>query len=276
MKIINSKSGLWVMYGFLIIFLIISAFPYLWTFLTSIKQSVDAFAIPPVWKFQPTALNYYKIWIQEPFFHYLKNSAIVAAGTLVISLTIGSLAGYGIARYSKVGGFFLLLLSLVFRALPRIVFTLPFYYISRILGIYDTTLVLILVMVAINQPFTIWILRSFFMNVPEEMEEAAMIDGCTRFQAFRKVIVPIMGPGIVSAGIFTLLLAYNSYLLPTVLTSTNAKTLTVAIAQFGAKNIKYWSMMAAGNVSIALPIVLIVLFGQKYIVKGLTAGSVKG
>ena len=112
---------------------------------------------------------------------------VVSISTVVISIAIGCLAGYGLARYAKAGSFLLLFVALIFRALPRMVFVLPFYYLSQKLGLYDTNIMLILVMVAINQPFTIWMLRSFFMNIPEALEEAAMVDGCTRLEAFRHV-----------------------------------------------------------------------------------------
>jgi multiple sugar transport system permease protein len=133
-----------------------------------------------------------------------------------------------------------------------------------------------MVLVAINQPFTIWMLRSFFQDIPESLEESAMVDGCSRFQAFWYVIVPIMGPGIVTASIFSLLLAYNEFLIPLVLTATNAVPLPVAISQFNAEDIQYWSIAAAGAVSITLPILIVVFLLQRYLIKGLTAGAVKG
>jgi len=254
---------------------IIAVLPFFWTFLTSIKKPVDAFAMPPHWIFEPTMKAYKTLWLEGDFSLYLQNSVIVTVGSVIISLAIGSLAGYALARYSGKSSFYLLLMALIFRALPRMVFVLPFYYIAKMLGLYDTKLMLILVMVAINQPFTIWMLKSFFMGIPKSLEEAAMVDGCTRFQAFRYVIVPIMWPGVITSGIFTLLLAYNEYLIPKALTATHAVTMPVAIAQFGAENIKYWSVMAAGAISISLPIILVVIFAQKYLVKGLTAGAVK-
>lgn len=259
----------------LTIWFIIAVFPFLWALLTSIKTPVDAFSIPPVWVFKPTLEAYQTLWGDGLFIKYLYNTMVVSISTVVISIAIGCLAGYGLARYAKAGSFLLLFVALIFRALPRMVFVLPFYYLSQKLGLYDTNIMLILVMVAINQPFTIWMLRSFFMNIPEALEEAAMVDGCTRLQAFRHVIVPIMGPGVASAAIFTLLLAYNEYLVPVALTATNAVTLPVAITQFAAEDIKYWSVTAAGCVSIALPIVIIVIFAQRYLVEGLTAGAVK-
>jgi multiple sugar transport system permease protein len=264
-----------VVYGLLFLWFVVSVFPFIWTILTSIKDPVDAFAMPPKWSFEPTLNAYKQLWLEGEFVRYLKNTIFVTGGSVLISLVVGLPAGYAIARYSKSSSFLLLLLSLLFRALPRTLFILPFYHIATITGLYDTKFLLIMIMVAINQPFTIWMLRSFFMSIPESLEEAAMIDGCTRFQAFRRVIIPIMGPGVITAGIFTLLLAYNEYFIPVVLTANRAVTMPVAIAQFGVDSIKEWSISAAGATSIALPIVIIVIFAQKYIVEGMAAGSVK-
>lgn len=255
---------------------VICVFPFLWTFLTSIKQTRDAFAIPPVWLFDPTLKHYGVLWLEEGFGSFFVNSVIVTVGTVVISISIGCIAGYALARYSGRIGFVLLLSALIFRALPRMVFVIPFFHFSTLLGLYDTHLVLILVMVAINQPFTIWMLRSFFMTIPKDLEESAMIDGCSRIKAFIKVIVPVMWPGVISTALFTFLLAYNEFLMPLILTATDAATMPVAISQFGAEDIKYWSIAAAGAISITLPIVIVVLFFQRRIVSGLVQGAVKG
>ena len=154
---------------------------------------------------------------------------------------------------------------------------MPYFIVGQWVGLYDTKLLLVLVLVTVNQPFTIWMLRSFFMEIPKELEEAAMVDGCSRLGAFVRVIMPLMGPGIITAGIFSLLLAYNEYLLAAMVTATQSRTLPVVIAQFGvAEDLQAWTITAAAGVSVALPIVLVVLFAQKYVVRGLTFGAVKG
>ena len=163
-----------------------------------------------------------------------------------------------------------------FRALPRIAFLLPFYWIGSALNLLDTHLLVILTMVAINQPFTIWMLRSFFMEIPADLEDAAMIDGASRFQAFMNVIIPIMWPGIISTALFSLLLAYNEFLLVRLLTQTNW-TLPVAISRFtGGEDPRHLTLAAASAVSATIPIILVILFFQKNLVKGLAAGAVKG
>lgn len=263
-------------YALLLAWFILAVLPFVWTFLTSIKRPVDAFAYPPMWFFQPTLMAYQQLWLQEGFSKYLLNSVIISLGTVTISISIGCLAGYALSRYRGMSGFWILFAAFVFRALPRMTFLLPFFYIAQLTRTHDTHLLLILTLVAINQPFTIWMLRSFFAEIPESLEESAMIDGCSRFQAFWYVIVPLTAPGIVTASIFSLLLAYNEFLIPLVLTATRATPLPVAISQFGAEDIRYWSISAAGAISIALPIVLVILFLQRYLIRGLTAGAVKG
>lgn len=210
------------------------------------------------------------------FYDYLINSVIVTMGTLCISLTIGALAGYGLARYRHVVSVYILVIALAFRSLPSLALVLPFYYLGQLSGLYDTHILLILCLVATNQPFTIWMLRSFFMEIPREIEEAAMIDGAGRLRSFVSVIVPIMWPGIITTGLFTLLLAYNDFLLARILTQINW-TLPVGIAQFtGGEDPGHVTLAAAASVSTTLPILFVIIFFQKYLIRGLASGAVKG
>lgn len=210
------------------------------------------------------------------FYDYFLNTVIVTVGTVVVSISIGCLAGYGLARYAGMAGVVILVAALGFRALPRLAFILPYFWIGSATNLLDTHLLLILTLVAVNQPFTIWMLRSFFMDIPKELEEAAMVDGCNRLTAFARVIVPIMWPGIISTALFSLLLAYNEFLLVRILAQTNW-TLPVAISRFtGGEDPRHLTLAAASAVSATIPIVLVILFFQKNLVKGLAAGAVKG
>ncbi|MCF7944144.1 MAG: carbohydrate ABC transporter permease [Spirochaetia bacterium] len=210
------------------------------------------------------------------FYDYFLNSVIVTVGTLVISIAIGCVGGYALARYSKVWGVIILIAALGFRALPRMAFVLPYYYIGQYTHLYDTHFLLIITMVAINQPFTIWMLRSFFMDIPKEIEEAAMIDGAGRLKAFMQVIIPIAWPGIITTSLFTLLLAYNEFLMPKILTQANW-TMPVAIASYtSGEDAAYRAIASAASVSITIPIIIVIIFFQKYLVKGLAFGAVKG
>ena len=209
-------------------------------------------------------------------FDFFINSVIVTVLTMLISISIGLLAGYGLARYTGISGAVILIVALGFRALPRTAFVLPYFFGAQKLGILDSRLVIVMALVAINQPFTIWMFRTFFMDVPKEMEEAAMMDGASRFQAFRKVIIPIMWPGIIATSLFTMLLAYNEFLFVRVLAPTNW-TLPVAIVSLtGGESSRTITEAAAASVSITLPIVIVIILFQKHLVKGLGAGAVKG
>lgn len=210
------------------------------------------------------------------FYDYFINTIIVTVGTVTVSISIGCLAGYGLARYSGILSVVVLVAALGFRALPRLAFVLPYYWIGSATNLLDTHLLVILTLVAVNQPFTIWMLRSFFMEIPKDLEESAMIDGASRFTAFLKVIIPIMWPGIISTALFSLLLAYNEFLLVRLLTQTNW-TLPVAISRFtGGEDPRHLTLAAASAVSATTPIILVILFFQKNLVKGLAAGAVKG
>ncbi len=218
-----------------------------------------------------------KIVDTAKFYDYFVNSLIVSVGEVAVSVSIGCLSGYALARYSGMSGVVMLLVALAFRALPRMAFLLPFYWMGRMSGLHDTYFLVIIALVAVNQPFTIWLLRSFFMDIPREIEEAAMIDGASRLGAFLKVITPIMWPGIFSTALFTLLLAYHEFLLVRILTQSKW-TLPLAMVQFigGAQIPGQIPMQAAAAVSSTIPIVLVILFFQKQLVKGLSAGAVKG
>ena len=222
------------------------------------------------------AINLPRVVNTAEFYDYLINSVIVTVGTLCVSLSIGALAGYGLARFRHVVSVYILVIALAFRSLPSLALVLPFYYLGQLSGLYDTHILLIFCLVAVNQPFTIWMLRSFFMEIPREIEEAAMIDGAGRLRSFVSVIVPIMWPGIITTGLFTLLLAYNDFLLARILTQINW-TLPVGIAQWtGGEDPGHVTLAAAASVSTTLPILVVIIFFQKYLIRGLASGAVKG
>jgi multiple sugar transport system permease protein len=210
------------------------------------------------------------------FYNYFLNSVIVTVGVVVISMTVGSISGYALARYTGLAGVVILIVALGFRALPRMAFALPYYSLGQMTGMHDTYIMLILVLVAANQPFTIWMMRAFFAEIPKELEESAKIDGLGPLAAFLRVIIPTAWPGIISTGLFSLLLAYHEFLLARVLTQSKW-TLPVAIAQFtGGEDPGHITLAAAAAVSATIPIVIIIIFFQKHLVKGLAAGAVKG
>ena len=272
------------------LWLLIAAFPFLWTFWGSFKVQSDFFSkadwMYALWGTNTaretgnafTGSGYYGAWIIEGFWKNFLNSGIVVFFTVIISLTFGTLGGYALARSGFRYAFWILMAALVFRAMPHITlvsgYLLPFFE-WNIWGYLPTT---IIVLVAMNQPFTIWMLHSFFLNVPKDMDESAMIDGCTRFEAFRYVIVPVMWPGVVTTGLFSFLLAYNDFTVTVMLLSEENETIIPAINSFlGTTQVEGKVMYAvAAVVSVTAPILVLILFFQRQIVSGLTAGAVKG
>ena len=238
-----------------------------------------------------TGEHYHAVWVENAFWENFRNSLIVTLGVVTVSLTVGTLAGYGLARSGSTLAFWILIVALVFRALPHSVLVagyLPVFINSAeilrpILGdnaptLYGQPLAVIAVLVAINQPFTIWMLRSFFQNIPVDLDESARVDGCTHFQAFRWVIMPVMWPGVITTGLFSFLLAYNDLLVTSLLLDASNQTMVLAIASYFNRETTTTDQVeaVAAAVSITAPLFLLVMVFQRQIVSGLTAGAVKG
>ena len=274
---LSSHSSRLLLHAALFVWLALACLPIVWTAIISLRQYVDAFSIPVRWLAPVTFENYTRLWRDKQFYRNFFNTVIVTLGTVSISLTVGCLAGYALSRYRGALGFWLLITALVFRSLPHSTLLPSFYVIFDALGIRNEYFTLILVLVAINQPFTIWMLRSFFVNIPQELDEAALVDGCTRFEAFRRVIIPVMWPGVVTTGLFSFLLAYNDFLLSSSLVNAEKMTMPAAIANaISADSEAFLMQGVAGAVSITIPLIILVLVFQRQIVSGLTQGAVKG
>ena len=276
--------------GFIVVWLIVAAFPFLWTFWGSFKVELDFFSIADwtnaifgrrtemTYGTPFTMAGYEGAWIQEEFWRSVINTGIVCFFVVCSSLTIGTLGGYALSRSGYRYTFWLLIIALIFRAMPPITlvsgYMLPFFE-WNVWGILPTT---IIVLVAINQPFTLWMLHSFFQNIPKELDESARVDGCTQFQAFRHVIVPVMWPGVITTGLFSFLLAYNDFAVTSMLLSEENRTMVPAIAAFLGSTYNEGQIMfaVAAVVSATAPLFFLVMFFQRQIVAGLTHGAVKG
>ncbi|BBU57519.1 MULTISPECIES: carbohydrate ABC transporter permease [Mameliella] len=275
---------------FVLFWLVVAAFPFLWTMWGSFKVEGDFFSradwmnaiTGPVTERQhggPFTLDGYRgAWIEQEFWRAVLNTGIVVFFTVVISLTLGTLGGYALARSGFKYTFWLLMAALVFRAMPHVTlvsgYLLPFFQMN-IWGYLPTT---IIVLVAINQPFTLWMLHSFFLSIPKDLDEAAMVDGCTRFQAFRLAIIPVMWPGVVTTGLFSFLLAYNDFTVTSMLLTQENATMIPKINSFLGSTQEEGKVMyaVAAVVSAIVPLFVLILFFQRQIVSGLTAGAVKG
>jgi multiple sugar transport system permease protein len=276
--------------GFVVLWLVIAAFPFLWTVWGSFKVQADFFSRQSFWNAVSgvntlrqtgstfTGNGYYGAWVTNEFWQSVINTGIVTVSVVIISLTFGTLGGYALARSGYRYSFWLLMLALVFRAMPHITlvsgYLLPFFE----LNIWGHLPTAIIVLVAINQPFTLWMLHSFFLSIPKDLDESAMVDGCSRFEAFRRVVIPVMWPGVITTGLFSFLLAYNDFAVTAMLLSQDNQTMVPKISSFlGTIQAENNVMFAvAAVVSATVPLFLLVLFVQRQIVSGLTAGAVKG
>jgi multiple sugar transport system permease protein len=263
--------------------MLIICMPGIWIVLSSLRPTVEIMAKPPVWIPQELSLDAYVSMFSGigkggiPVVEYFRNSIIISIISTVIAIAIGMAGGYAFARYrfrGKSGMFLGLMLT---RTVPGIALSLPLFFVFARLGIIDTHFGLILAYVALNIPFTIWLIDGFFRQVPKDLAEAAQIDGCTRWQAFWQVEFPLAGPGIASAGIFAFLTSWNEFALASQLTrSVNSKTLPVGLLDYTAEFTIDWRGMCALAVVMIIPALTLTFIVQKHLVGGLTSGAVKG
>jgi len=257
--------------------------PGLWVVLNAFRPNREILAKPAVWIPQDLTLaNFanmfgYGEMVTIPVFDYLRNSIVVSLTSTVIAVAFGMMGGYAFARFRFKWKAPLFVGMMLTRAVPGIALSLPVFIIWSRLGIIDTPLSLILVYVAMNVPFVIWLTDGFFRQVPLELSEAAQIDGCTRWQAFWRVEFPLARAGIASAGIFAFLISWNEFALASQLTrSTDSKTLPVGLMDFTAQFTIDWAGMCAMAVIIIVPAVVLTFIVQKHLIAGLTFGGVKG
>jgi multiple sugar transport system permease protein len=254
--------------------------PVYWMATISLKREVDQFAVPPKWfSFSPTLEHYTDAFVTRAFGQYLFNSLFVAVASTLCALVIGTFAAYALARIRLPRNLdrHLALWILSTRMFPAIVTAVPLFLIMRDLRLVNTRLSLIIVYTAFNLPFVVWMMRGFFAELPRDLEEAAMVDGDSRMGAFRRIVLPLVAPGLAATAVFCLIVSWNEFLFALVLTQTDeAMTLPVGIAgrvtQYGIK----WGAMSAAAVVAMVPILAFALSVQKYLVRGLSLGAVKG
>ena len=266
---------MWVAVAAIVVFCL---FPFYWLISISLKTGNDlqsSSLIPP----NPTLANYREIFKNPDFTKALRNSAVVALSTTVLALGVGSFCAYALARLKIKGKFVILAIVLTISTFPQIAIAAPLFKLWSDIGLFNTWIGLILPYLTFALPLTIYILVSFFREIPRDLEEAALVDGATNFEAFRKVVVPLAAPGLATAGILTVIGAWNELLLAVTLTSSSrARTVPAAILFFtGASEheVPYGSISAA-SVVMSVPLIIMVMLFQKRIVAGLTAGAVKG
>ena len=261
----------------IILVIIFFMMPMFWLVTTAFKFGREAFAIPPKWIFfDYTLKNFQEVWQNTQVVRFLTNSIIISAGATTLSLLLGVPAGYAIARSKSIfinsSSYFFLLLLMI----PPIAMLIPFYLIMRDLRLLGTYGAVIIIDTIFDAAFVVWMMRSYFKDVPQEMEEAALVDGASHFQAFYRIALPLSVPGIVASALYCIIFSWNDFLFALMLTSPQTKTIPLGIlASFSASEIN-WGIMAVMSVFAIIPAVLIAVFLNRYFVQGLTMGAAKG
>ena len=261
----------------LILLVIFALFPYLWTFLTSIKPEKELYT--PVLRYlprQPTLDNYSTLFNKTNFFKNMGNSFLIAGITSIISLFVSLLAAYSFARFNFKGKIFFMISFLLINMFPPVLLLTPLFTIMRKLGLLYTPYSLIIAYSTFTVPFSVWLLTGYIQDLPVSLEEAAMVDGCSRLEAFVKITLPLTIPGIIATGIYIFITAWNEFIFALMFTNEATRTLPVALQTFIGQFEIQWCLLTAGGVVTTIPVVVLFMFIQKKLVEGLTAGAVKG
>lgn len=262
-------------YILVFIAMVLSIAPILYLLITSFKDPKLTFSIPPVWIFTPTLQNYKDVIAGTEFLSYLGNSLVVALSSTFIAVALGSLAAYGFSRFKFRGAFWLRMSVLIPQILPPIAIIVPLYVLFNGLDLIDTKSALVISYLTFTIPLAVWMMIGFFEDVPPELEESAMIDGCTRLQALVRINLPIAAPGIVATAILCFIYCWNEFLYAAILTGRISRTLPVTITSFMTNKAILWGRIAASGSMVLIPVLIFALIAQRYLVRGLARGSIK-
>jgi multiple sugar transport system permease protein len=275
---ITKRRRLWFFtrLALIVLALIITLLPVYWMVNTSLKNQVEVVASPPtLWPQNLTFASYVSLFTRRHLGTYLFNSLVIVGSAVLLSLLMGSLAGYSLARFSRLQqklNFWVL----APRMIPPVALVVPLFLMLQQIGLINKKFGLILVYTAFNLPFVAWMMRSFFQEIPVDLEEAAMVDGASRLRSFRDIVIPLAAPGLAATAIFSLIITYNEFFFALILTSTPAAaTLPVGTAALIGKTQTLYGEMAAAGVVAAVPLVIFALLVQRHLVRGLTMGAVK-
>ena len=260
--------------------LIFTLFPVYWIAANSFKFDIDIFSVPPQWfPANPTLKHYNAAFVERPFLQYGLNSLIIAVATTMVSLVLGTMAGYALARFQYPGQwrYQISFWILSTRMMPPIVTIIPLYLAFNYLDMLNTKWAVVIAYTAFNLPFATWMMKSYFQDLPVELEEAAMVDGDTRWGAFLRVALPLARPGLAATAIFCLIISWNEFLLALILTLTErSQTLPIGIAGRVTQYNTYWGEISAAGFTACIPIMIFAFIVQKHLVRGLSFGAVKG
>jgi multiple sugar transport system permease protein len=271
-----NKYRLLKLLRFLLIYIALAAFifPIFWMFSTSFKKEVDAFRYPPTIFSTPTLVNYSSV-VRSEFPLYILNSVIVCSVTVFISIVLGAPASYALSRYNFKNKRGITNWILTTRMAPPVAVALPMFLLMKFFNLLDTRLALIILYTTFNLSFVIWLMRGFFEEVPRELDEAALIDGCSPVKAFLRIVLPLVAPGLAAVAIFCFIFSWNEFFYALIMTHSKSRTVPVGVQGFiGLYGIKWGEMTAAASLA-TVPILAFAIATQKHLVRGLTLGAVK-
>ncbi len=264
----------------ILVALVVTLFPIYWIAANSFKFDIDIFAVPPEWfPKNPTLKHYRAAFVERPFLRYMLNSLLAAVGTTIVSVTFGTMAGYALARFRYPGQwrYQISFWILSTRMMPPIVSIIPLYLFFNFFDMLNTKSALVIAYTAFNLPFATWMMKSYFQDLPVELEEAAMVDGDTRWGAFLRVALPLARPGLAATAIFCLIISWNEFLFALIITLTEqSQTLPIGIAGRVTQYNTYWGEISAAGFMASIPIVIFAFMVQRHLVRGLSFGAVKG
>jgi multiple sugar transport system permease protein len=269
------KSGLFWFVTAIILFVVV--FPILWIYITAFKGNADIFTLDlsKMFVFEPTVNNFRHLFVNTPFYKEIGNTAIVSVASTALVMVVSLFAAYSFARWNPGSGH-LLFVTISTRMFPAVVAAIPFFFMFKGANLLDTQIALILLYTYFNMSFAVFLLYGFFREIPVELEHAAQVDGYGRAEIFRRVIIPLILPGAAITAVFCLVFAWNEFLYAFLFTRLNARTLSIGISAFWGSIEIQWGPMAAGVGLGILPTLVASFFMQKYIIRGLTFGAVKG
>ena len=275
---LQKQASTVVLYILIAIVLVIIAFPVYWLISTSLKPGLESLTNPPTYIPSHLVFDNYIAVLKSENIKFLRNSLIVAVASTFLTTIMGAMAAYALSKTYIAFWLrrFLMLWILVTRIFPPITTAIPYYVIIKNLGLADTHAALIITYVSYGLPFVIWLMLGFFQDMPADIERAAIVDGCSMWQRFRQVVLPLTLPGLAVTAIFAFIYAWNEFLYASIITSFNAKTLPVMISTFISDQYLRWGEMSAMGSMMVIPVMIFALATQKYLVRGLTFGAVKG
>ncbi len=276
-KILTSKLFLVVKYLILVLFILFSLFPIVWLVVTSFKPESDFFSFPPTFSFQPTLENYRRAIFNSPtFFPSLAHSFVLAMSVTFLSVLVGSTSGYALARFRFKGAKTLGVLILLSRLVPGAVMVIPYFALLRVIGLTGSMIGLIVTYTSFALGFCSWMMYGFFLELPRELEEAALIDGASYYGAFWRIAFPLAMPGITATGILVFISSWNEFLYALIIGGANTRTLPVELASNITDRSINWGNLFAIATCMVVPIFILAISVQRNLVRGLTAGAVKG